>query len=182
MAKSNSSTETKPSTKVEVAETTWREVLTQKQQDRLAEMRQAGMEVVVLKCLVCGKYLVREKTVEAGLGDYCDTLVELGWTPEKFAEHRQGMSQSAPEDGMIKVADLHKICVTKKIPVSRMVRAIGGDRCLNGKGISQEFTPIYVKGTRWVSSYCASPDGLKQIEACKGKTGGKGKTADKLAK
>jgi hypothetical protein len=139
------------------------DVLSESQQAKVVEIKQAGGQAEVTKCRFCGKYLIRDKSVEQEAGDYCEHLREdLGYTTETLMAHRATMSAPTAPEGYIKVADLHKICEAAGIPVNRMVNAIGRDRGLSAP-IDPRFRPVYVKGTRWVDGWCATKEGLAMI-------------------
>ena len=125
------------------------------------------------KCQYCGKWIKADSWEEAMAGDYCHQLrEERGFTTVTLAEHRQSMSADdvpESEDGRpyVKVAVLHKICVRESIPVSRMVKAFGGDRSIDG-ALHEKFTPVYVGRARYVHPDCAEEWGLNFMRAITG--------------
>ncbi|KPJ87132.1 MAG: hypothetical protein AMJ53_18595 [Gammaproteobacteria bacterium SG8_11] len=118
-------------------------------------------------CKVCGKVLTREQSMNNEIGHRCDTLIQEGWTGEKLAKHYAGVTGKIPE-GFIKVADLHRAIDAKKagipgLTVSKMVKAIGKDRALEGP-IHPIAKPIYDdRRVRWVNPWLATTDGLNAI-------------------
>jgi hypothetical protein len=159
----------KQETKTVVPRSKWRETLSERQTERIAEIIKDGGTVEVLKCLVCGKTLIKDTSVDAGLGDYCDTLVDEGWTPERFKEHRESMSADEIPPGYVSVADVGRKLQSLSIPVSRFVRAFGGDRTLSGKAMDPRLTPVYVKRTRYVDKWAMTKAGLDFINSCRGR-------------
>lgn len=128
-------------------------------------MSQNSDERVV--CKICGKTLTREKSVTAEIGHRCDTLIAQGWSGEKLDAHYATVTGAVP-DGYIKVADLHRTIDRKKagipgLTVSKMVRAIGRDRALEGPA-HPIARPIYdSRRVRWVNQWLATVPGLKAI-------------------
>lgn len=120
-----------------------------------------------VKCTICGKHLTREKSVKAEIGHRCDTLIANGWTGEKLTKHYAKVTGAIPE-GYIKVADLHRTIDRKKatipgLTVSKMVKAIGKDRAIEGP-THPIAKPIYDnRRTRWVNPWLATTAGLKAI-------------------
>jgi hypothetical protein len=120
-----------------------------------------------VRCTICGKTLTREKSVKAEIGHRCDTLIAEGWTGEKLTKHYAKVTGAIPE-GYIKVADLHRKIDDQKanivgLTVSKMVKAIGKDRAIEGPAHAIA-TPIYDnRRTRWVNPWLATKDGLTAI-------------------
>lgn len=56
---------------------------------------------------------------------------------------------------LIKVADLHQICLQQSIKVARFVKAIGGDRMVLPVR-SPEWKPVLVKRARYVAASCVA--------------------------
>jgi hypothetical protein len=155
--------------------------LSEAQAEKVQSIQQSGGQVEVTKCVHCGKLLVRDISVEREEGDYCSHLFdELGHTKESLAQHRASMSASVVPDGYVKVASLHKILVREGIPVSHMVRAMGGDRGLL-PAARPELVPIYVGNARWLNPWCASKEGLSYLRDY-GTGSGKAPGATKTAK
>ena len=134
--------------------------LSEAQAEKVQAIQQSGGKVEISKCVHCGKYLVRDASIEAEEGDRCAELYDtLGYTKEGLLEHRMSMTQSVVPDGYIKVAALHKLLVKEGIPVSRMVNLMGKDRSING-ALDPRFQPVYVGNARWLPGWCASKEGL----------------------
>lgn len=139
--------------------------LTESQADKIAEIKAAGHDVIITKCLRCGKTLIKDTSIENEQGDYCNHLFnELGYTTEALAAHRAAMSSTEVPEDWVKVAALHKICVREGIPVASMVKAMGGDRAL-GTPLNEMWVPLYVGNARWLDPFCATPEGLDQLRA-----------------
>jgi len=124
------------------------------------------------KCQYCGKWISPNSFDEHGAGSYCYKLRESGWDDVRLAEHRASLTvEDVPQsdDGrdFIKVAILHKICVRNGIPVSRMVKAIGGDRSLDGP-MHPTFQPFYVGRARYVHPDCGEAWGLNYLKELEG--------------
>lgn len=117
------------------------------------------------KCQYCGKWIKAESFEEFMAGDYCHNLRdERGFTDETLLEHRQSMSADEvpdSEDGRpyIKVAVLGIIVRKEGIPVSRLVKAFGKDRCIDG-AMHPKFQPVYVGRARYVHPDCGEKWGL----------------------
>lgn len=119
------------------------------------------------KCQHCGKWITREEAVEEEQGDYCKHLREdLGYTTMTLAEHRRKMTVDSVPDGWVKVASLHNICERENVPVSAMVRAFGGDRCLLPP-LHPKFQIVYCGNARWLDPWCASKEGLDFLRSLK---------------
>lgn len=140
--------------------------LTPAQMQKVNDIRQAGGVAEAVKCIYCGKILVREQSMGRGSGDLCEHLREIGYTTEALMAHRATMSAPTAPEGWITVASLHKICEANGIPVNRMVNAIGRDRGL-GEPIDPRFRPLYVGNKRFLNPWCASPEGLAMIRGGK---------------
>jgi hypothetical protein len=125
------------------------------------------------KCQYCGKWIKFASWEEAMAGDYCQQLRDKkGWNDESLREHRLSMSaDEVPvlEDGRsyVKVAVLHKICVKNSIPVSRMVKAFGGDRSPDGP-LHPKFQVVYVGRARWLHPDCAEEWGFNFMRTLTG--------------
>lgn len=117
------------------------------------------------KCQYCGKWIKAESFEEFMAGDYCHTLRdERGFTTESLAELRASMSADEvpeSEDGRpyVKVAVLGMIVRKEGIPVSRLVKAFGKDRCIDG-AMHPKFQPVYVGRARYVHPDCGEEWGL----------------------
>lgn len=132
--------------------------LTEGQQKKVRDIKQAGGQAEVTKCRFCGKILIRDKSIEQEAGDLCEEL-HAKYTNEELMAHRGTMSATTVPEGWIKVSDLHKICEANGIPVNRMVNAFGRDRGL-GEPLHPKFRPLYVGRVRWLDPWCASEEGL----------------------
>ena len=127
-----------------------------------------------VKCKHCGKYISREEDQENESGSYCRHLRDEGWDDQALKEHRLKWTVTeiplAEEDygtikkgtPYIKVAALDKMCKRLGIPVARMVRAMGGDRSLEGP-LHKKFQPYYVGRARYVHPWCMSEEGLDYL-------------------
>lgn len=117
------------------------------------------------KCQYCGKWIKAESFEEFMAGDYCHNLRdERGFTDATLLEHRQSMSADdvpVTEDGReyVKVAVLGLVCRREGIPISRLVKAFGKDRCIDG-AMHPKFQPVYVGRARYVHPDCGEKWGL----------------------
>jgi hypothetical protein len=139
--------------------------LSDAQKEQVKTIRKEGGEVEVTKCRFCGKFLIRDKSVEQEAGDLCEKLHET-YTNEALMAHRATLTVAKPPEGWIKVAELHKICEANDIPVNRMVVAIGRDRGLSDP-IVERLRPVYVGNARWVDGWAATVEGLATIRGAK---------------
>jgi hypothetical protein len=136
------------------------------------------------KCQYCGKWIKADTWEEAMAGDYCHQLREKrGFDDASLAEHRASMSADdvpTSKDGReyVKVAVLNKICRREGIPVSRMVKAFGGDRSIDGP-MHEKFTPVYVGRARYLHPDCAEEWGLNFMRNIPGGRASNGKTNSK---
>ena len=136
------------------------------------------------KCQYCGKWIKFETWEEFEAGDYCHQLRdEKGWDEVSLKAHRASMSsENVPvaEDGReyVKVAVLGRICTREGIPVSRLVKAFGRDRTIDG-AMHPKFQPVYVGRARYVHPDCAEKWGLDFMRGIKG--GSKNGVASELA-
>ena len=117
------------------------------------------------KCQYCNKWIKGETWEEAMAGDYCRNLREKrGFDDQALKEHRASMTVDevpVTKDGReyVKVAVLGNICRRESIPISRLVKAFGGDRSIDG-AMHEKFTPWYVGRARFVHPDCAEEWGL----------------------
>ena len=120
------------------------------------------------KCEFCGKWLSNEDAIDAGHGDYCQSLRAMGLDDDALAKRRSARTVAevpVVEAGKfkgktwIKTSILHRTLVKEGIPVARMVNAMGGDRGLEAAS-REEFSFVYCGRARWVHPWCGSPDGL----------------------
>jgi len=125
------------------------------------------------KCQYCGKFVSFDSWSEFEAGDYCHQIRdEQGWSEASLMEHRKAMSSDqvpVTDDGReyIKIANLGRVCRKEGIPISRLVRAFGGDRTLNG-ALHPKFEPIYVGKARYVHPDCGTKWGLDFMRAMSG--------------
>jgi hypothetical protein len=139
---------------------------TEAQVAKVAAIKQAGGKAEVVKCLDCGKTLVRDVCVEREEGDLCAHYREKYGEGMKdhFATVKASLSASEVPLNWIKVAVLHKICERNDIAVTRMVNAMGKDRGLS-EPLHPKFKPLYVGNARWLDPWCASKEGLDFLRA-----------------
>ena len=141
------------------------DALTEAQAAKVAEIRQAGGKVEITKCQRCGKTLVRDLCVEREEGDLCSHYYdELGMTKDDLATERAKRTIKEVPQGWIKTRQLHRICESHSIPVSRMVKAMGTDRGM-GPLLDPRFEFKYVGNARYVDGWCASEEGLALLKA-----------------
>lgn len=135
-----------------------------KREETRTRTKEDGSQVVEVRCIHCGKWLSKEESLEAEQGDYCSHLREEGWDTKALMEHRRSMTATEVPEGWIKVAAMHRYCVANGVPVSRMVKAIGGDRCLNpDECLNPRWVPLYSGNARWLDPSCMTPEGLKEL-------------------
>ncbi len=90
-------------------------------------------------------------------------LVSKGFTKEDATEVRktnQLTEEEVASGEWIKVSELDKICRQNSIPISRMVRAMGGDRAML-EPLDERFAVKWQGGKRYVSKEAASPEALQ---------------------
>lgn len=127
------------------------------------------------KCQYCGKWIKAESWEEFLAGDYCHQLRdERGFTDASLAEHRASMSADeipVTKDGRewIKVATLNRICRREGIPVSRMVKAFGKDRSIDGP-MHPKFQVVYVGRARYLHPDCGEKWGLDYMRGIAGRS------------
>jgi hypothetical protein len=132
------------------------------------------------KCQYCGKWIKFDSWEEFEAGDYCHQLrEEKGFTDATLAEHRASMSADevpVTSDGReyIKVASLDRMLKQKGIPVSRMVKAFGGDRTIDGP-MHPKFQPVYVGRARYLHPDCGEQWGLDYLQNTVGGRSGNSK-------
>ncbi|HZX14056.1 MAG TPA: hypothetical protein VFF49_06620 [Thermodesulfobacteriota bacterium] len=71
------------------------------------------------------------------------------WTEEQVAARRVELTVAEVPAGYVKLADLSKRCQELSIPVSKMVRATGGDRGMNSP-LHPIFQIVFVGRTRYL--------------------------------
>lgn len=127
------------------------------------------------KCQYCGKFIKAESWDEAMAGDYCHQLRdERGFTTASLAELRASMTVDevpTTDDGRewIKVATLDRLVKKLGIPVSRMVKAFGKDRSIDGP-LHPKFQIVFVGRARYLHPDCGEEWGLNFM---RGITGGR---------
>jgi hypothetical protein len=108
------------------------------------------------RCLVCNKPLTDPESIAQGVGPLCRAK---GWTKEVVAAKMAELKKTEVPEGWIKLAAVADRLRTENIPVSRLVRAVGGDRGMEDP-ISPAFQVIYVGRARYLSPEVISPEGL----------------------
>jgi hypothetical protein len=108
------------------------------------------------RCLVCNKPLTDPESVALGVGPLCHAK---GWTKESVAAKMADLKKTEVPEGWIKLAAVADRCRAEEIPVSRLVRAVGGDRGMEDP-IKPMFQVIYVGRARYLSPETISPEGL----------------------
>ena len=73
------------------------------------------------------------------------------WTEEQVKARRAELTVEEAPPGWVKVSDVSNACREAGIPVSKFVRAFGGDRGM-GAPADPVFAFVYVGRTRYVSS------------------------------
>lgn len=72
------------------------------------------------------------------------------WTDEQVQARKEELTREEVPEGWVKLADVSNACREKTIAVSKLVRATGGDRCMNDP-VDPIFTVIYVGRTRYMA-------------------------------
>ena len=129
-----------------------------------AKVSKATVPVATV-CAVCGKHITRATTVTAGIGHKCAQL-QATYTPAQLQAHYASVTGNVPQ-GYIPLATLDKTVKAKKhaipgLTISKMVKAIGGDRALNAP-VHPICAPVYNGRQRWVNGWLATPAGLTAI-------------------
>lgn len=128
------------------------------------------------KCRICNKPLRTELSVERGIGIVCarrlDKLMVEGETLPEISEERLSelveRIKASPDvldevpEGYISVANMNSFCHANEIPVSWMVRAIGGDRG-QYPALSGKWSPIYVSRKRYIAGECMTEEGITEL-------------------
>ena len=126
------------------------------------------------KCQYCGKWIGAESFEEFMAGSYCHQLRdEQGWTEGALREHRANTSSTdvplaAAGRAYIKVAALDRLCKREGISISRLVKAFGGDRTING-ALHPKFQPVYVGRARYLHPDCMEEWGLNFLRTMGGR-------------
>jgi len=98
-------------------------------------------------CKICGKPISDPVSLKAGVGPLCRSR---NMTKEQLAAKRQELTVEEPPAGWITVAEASNWCRSEGIPVSRLVRAFGGDRC-DKPPVNPDFKLVYSGRSRWIS-------------------------------
>jgi len=118
--------------------------------------------VTKYKCQYCGKWITADTSIEHEAGSYCENLRERGLDSMTLAEIKASKTVAELEGGeseWVKTAVLHKLCNKHDIPISRMVKAFGGDRGIE-PAARPEFEFVYSGRARYVRAWCATKEGL----------------------
>ncbi len=107
-------------------------------------------------CSVCGKPLTDPESVKAGIGPLCRAK---GWTKEMWQAKMATLKRDAVPEGFVKLSDVADLCRKEGIPVSRLVRAVGGDRGMD-EPAHPKFSVIYVGRARYLDPWVTSEEGL----------------------
>lgn len=123
---------------------------------------------VKVKCQYCGKFISNDDSIEHEAGGYCHSLREQGWDSVRLTEHRASMTVSEVPttkagEPWIKVAALDRKLKKMGVPISRMVRAMGGDRSIDPP-LHPKFKPVYVGRARYLDPWCASAEGIEFLK------------------
>lgn len=147
-------------------------------------------------CNVCGKHLLAGTSLVRGIGPTCISQVlshlPAGTNPltvaqsaltaaisavkgtpvAQYAHSRVAGSIPATSYGTshIKVATVHLYLKAAGVPISLLVRAFGGDKCLM-PALNPYWQPTYVGKTRYLHPLCGTVHGIAQLKAmAQGKT------------
>lgn len=138
-------------------------VLSEAQQEKAKNIKASGGTLEVTKCQWCGKFLVRDTSLEHEAGDRCyDLHVNRGLTTVDLQGQRK--TQTLPEvpEGWVKTSVIHKMLEKRGIPVSRMVKAFGGDRG-DGPLLDPRWEFHFIGNARYVDGWCASEESFKML-------------------
>lgn len=140
-------------------------------------MAKNSKEVIgTYKCRHCGKWIKADSFDAFQAGSYCHLIRdEQGWTQSSILAHRMSMSSTdvpKADDGRpyVKVAAITRSLRKAGIPVSRLVRAFGNDRSLNG-AMHPKFLPTYVGRVRYLHPDCGEEWGISFLLALGGRKG-----------
>jgi hypothetical protein len=103
------------------------------------------------------------------------------WTEDQVKARRAELTVEEAPAGWVKVSEVSEACRAAKIPVSKFVRAFGGDRGMNPPA-HKVFTFVYVGRTRYVApealttglEMLTNPEFLKTTRKKKAKAEGEG--------
>lgn len=84
------------------------------------------------------------------------------WTEEQVKARRAELTVEEIPNGWVKVSEVGDACRTAGIPVSKFVRAFGGDRGMTPPA-HELFAFVYVGRTRYVSGKCLT-QGIKMLQ------------------
>lgn len=104
------------------------------------------------------------------------TYRDDNWTEEQVKARRAELTVEEAPEGWVKVSEVALACREKKVPISKLVRAFGGDRGMNPVA-AQIFQFVYVGRTRYMAgevltqglTMLANPEFLKTVRKKKAK-------------
>jgi hypothetical protein len=76
------------------------------------------------------------------------------WTEEAVETKRKALTVETLPEGYVSMASMDKLCRQNSIPVSKLVRATGGDRGMNPP-LDPVFQIVFCKGSRWMPGEAA---------------------------
>lgn len=88
---------------------------------------------------------VKEAPKESNRRKYRDD----SWTDEMVAARKVELTVEEVPEGYVKLADVAARYRLEKIPVSRLVTATGGDRCMKDP-LHPDYKVVFVGRTRWM--------------------------------
>jgi hypothetical protein len=107
-------------------------------------------------CSVCGKPLTDPESVKAGIGPLCRAK---GWTKEMWQAKMAELKSDTVPEGFVKLSEVADLCRKENIPVSRLVRAVGGDRGME-EPAHPKFKVMYVGRARYLDPWVVTEEGL----------------------
>ena len=107
-------------------------------------------------CSVCGKPLSDPESVKAGIGPLCRAK---GWTKEMWQAKMAELKSDTVPEGFVKLSEVADLCRKENTPVSRLVRAVGGDRGME-EPAHPKFKVMYVGRARYLDPWVTSEEGL----------------------
>ena len=84
------------------------------------------------------------------------------WTDEQVEARKKELSVEALPEGYVSMAAMDKLCRTQGIPVSKLVRATGGDRGMN-PALDATFQIVFFNGKRYMPG-SAETKGLELLK------------------
>lgn len=72
------------------------------------------------------------------------------WTDEEVAARKAALTVEAAPEGWVKLAKVSDACRAASIPVSKLVKVTGGDRCM-GDPLHPIFKTVFVGRTRYLA-------------------------------